>query len=52
MSRQVKLTGRANLADLGKPTVLLHGIIYQLRERLALRSDPDAGDELLLIAKK
>jgi 2-polyprenyl-3-methyl-5-hydroxy-6-metoxy-1,4-benzoquinol methylase len=52
MSRQVQRTGRANLADLGKPSVLMHGVIYQLRERLALRGDPDAGDELLLIARK
>ncbi len=52
MSRQIRRTGRSSMADLGKPLCLLHGIIFQLRERLALRANPDAGDELLLIARK
>ena len=52
MSRQLQRTDQANLADLGKPSALIYGIIYQLRERLMLRSNPDAGDELLLIARK
>ena len=52
MSRQIQRTGRANLGDLGNPLCLLHGILFQLRARLKLRGDPEAGDELLLIATK
>ena len=52
MSRQIQRTGRANLGDLGNPLCLLHGILFQLRARLKLRGDPEAGDELLLVATK
>jgi hypothetical protein len=40
------------MSELGKPLNLLRGIIYQLRQRRALRRDPAAGDELRLIAGK
>ena len=52
MSREISRTGRGNLAHLGNPFCLLHGIVYQLRERILLRNNPEAGDELLLIARK
>ena len=48
----IRKTGRAEWSELHKPFSLLKGIVYQQRERLALLSDKQAGDELLLIATK
>jgi len=48
----IRRTGRADMSELGKPASLLRGIGYQLLERRALRRDPEAGDELLLVATK
>lgn len=48
----IRKTGRASLADLGNPGRLLSGMFYQLRQRWAAWSEPDAGDEVLLIARK
>jgi SAM-dependent methyltransferase len=52
LSRCIQRTGRAEMSELGKPANLLRGILFQLRERWRSRRDPQAGDELLLIAKK
>lgn len=52
LSRQIQRTGRGEMAELGKVGNLLFGIIYQLRQRLKLRRNPLAGDELLLLARK
>jgi SAM-dependent methyltransferase len=52
LSRSIRRTGRGEVSQLGKPANLLPGILFQLRERLALRHDPKAGDELRLIAFK
>jgi hypothetical protein len=40
------------MSELGKAGNLLRGVFYQLRQRVALRRDPNAGDELRLIATK
>jgi SAM-dependent methyltransferase len=48
----IRRTGRAEWSELHKPLNLLKGIVYQQRQRLALLSDKQAGDELLLIATK
>jgi hypothetical protein len=37
---------------LGKPANLLAGIIFQTRERIVKWFNREAGDELLLIARK
>jgi len=52
LSECIRRTGRAEMAELSKPANLLRGIFYQLRQRRALRQNPDAGDELRLIAQK
>jgi len=52
LTESIRRTGRGEIGELGKPQALLRGIIYQLRERAALWSDPQAGDELRLIATK
>jgi 2-polyprenyl-3-methyl-5-hydroxy-6-metoxy-1,4-benzoquinol methylase len=52
LSGCIRRTGRGEVRRLGEPANLMRGILFQLRERLALRSDPKAGDELRLIASK
>jgi len=52
LSGCIRRTGRGEVGRLGEPANLLRGILFQLRERLALRHDPKAGDELRLIATK
>jgi 2-polyprenyl-3-methyl-5-hydroxy-6-metoxy-1,4-benzoquinol methylase len=52
LSRQIRRTGRGEMADLGKAGCLAYGVSYQLRQRLALLRQSTAGDELLLIARK
>jgi len=52
LSDCIRRTGRAEMSELGKPANLLRGIVYQLCQRRARRRDPDAGDELRLIAGK
>lgn len=52
LSHDIKKSGRGDLRCLGKPVPLLRGFAYQLRQRLALRSNPFAGDELRLIATR
>lgn len=52
LSRQIQRTGRGEMADLGRLPPLLHGLGFQLRERVVKWFDPDAGDELRLIAHK
>lgn len=52
LSRLIRQTGRGEMAALGKPVCLIHGILFQLRERMLKWFNPDAGDELLLIATK
>ncbi|MSU59250.1 MAG: class I SAM-dependent methyltransferase [Pedosphaera sp.] len=52
LSRQIARTGRGEMSELGKPMNLLHGMLFQLGERVRKWFDRDAGDELLLIATK
>lgn len=52
LSRQIKRIGRGEMSDLGKPACLIHGVIFQLRERVVKWFNREAGDELLLIATK
>ena len=52
LSRKIALTGRAEMSELGKPLNLLHGMAFQLGERVRKWFDCDAGDELLLVARK
>ena len=52
LSRQIQRTGRGEMSDLGRPACLIHGVIFQLRERVRKWFSPDAGDELRLIATK
>ena len=52
LSECIRRTGRAEMKELGKPSNLLRGVCYQLHQRVALRRDPQAGDELRLIATK
>lgn len=52
LSYRIRRTGRGEMSELGKPGNLLRGIVYQLRQRLQLRRDPQAGDELRLVASK
>ncbi len=52
LSECIRRSGRAEMSELGKPANLLRGVLFQLRQRRALRRDPQAGDELLLIAEK
>lgn len=52
LSRQIQKTGRGEMAMLGRPGSLAYGMIFQLRERVKKWSDREAGDELLLIARK
>ena len=52
LSDCIRRTGRAEMSELGKPANLFRGVIYQLRQRAILRRNPQAGDELRLIATK
>jgi 2-polyprenyl-3-methyl-5-hydroxy-6-metoxy-1,4-benzoquinol methylase len=52
LSDCIRRTGRAEMAELGKPANLLRGVMYQLRQRKALRRNREAGDELLLLCTK
>jgi hypothetical protein len=52
LTQCIRRTGRGDMSELGKAGGLLRGMAYQLRQRWALRGDPEAGDELLLIATK
>jgi 2-polyprenyl-3-methyl-5-hydroxy-6-metoxy-1,4-benzoquinol methylase len=52
LGRLIARTGRGEMSALGKPACLVHGMLFQLRERFLKCFNPDAGDELLLIATK
>jgi hypothetical protein len=52
LSRKIASTGRGEMSELGKPANLLAGMIFQLRERVVKWFNREAGDELLLIARK
>ncbi len=52
LSDRIRRTGRGEMKELGKPGNLLRGVLYQLRQRLVLRAEPNAGDELRLIASR
>ncbi len=52
LSHDIRKKGKGDLACLGRPVPLLRGFLYQIRQRLALRSNPFAGDELRLIATR
>jgi SAM-dependent methyltransferase len=52
LSQRIAQTGRGEMQELGKALNLLRGMSYQLRQRVVLRRDCQAGDELLLIATK
>lgn len=52
LSRKIAQTGRGEMSELGKPTNLLAGMWFQTGERVRKWFDRDAGDELLLIARK
>jgi 2-polyprenyl-3-methyl-5-hydroxy-6-metoxy-1,4-benzoquinol methylase len=52
LSQCIRDKGRAEMSELGKPANLLRGIRFQLQERWKLHHDPQAGDELRLIATK
>lgn len=52
LSYDVRKNGHGDLRRLGRPVPLVRGFAYQLRQRLVLRSNPYAGDELRLIATR
>lgn len=52
LSRKIAHPGRAEMSELGRPVNLLHGMLFQLGERVRKWFNCDAGDELLLIARK
>lgn len=52
LSGLIARTGRAEMSQLGKPANLLRGIAFQTGERIRKWFDREAGDELLLIARK
>jgi len=52
LSRKIARTGRGEMSELGKPANLLAGMLFQTGERVRKWFDRDAGDELLLIARK
>jgi 2-polyprenyl-3-methyl-5-hydroxy-6-metoxy-1,4-benzoquinol methylase len=52
LSRRIYHTGRGEMSQLGKPFNLLYGMLFQLRERARRVFNCEAGDELLLIARK
>lgn len=52
LSREIRRTGRGEMAALGRPASLIWGVVFQLRERVLRWFNHNAGDELLLIATK
>lgn len=52
LSRKIARTGRGEMSELGKPANLLAGMLFQTGERVRKWFDRNAGDELLLIARK
>jgi len=52
LSRVIERTGRAEMSELGRLGCMVCGAFFQLGERLRRIFDAEAGDELLLIAKK
>jgi 2-polyprenyl-3-methyl-5-hydroxy-6-metoxy-1,4-benzoquinol methylase len=52
MSGQIKQTGKIDMRTFHNARWLSYGLTYQLRQRLALGSNSEAGDEVLLIATK
>ncbi len=52
LSRASERTGRAEMSELGRLGCLVYGAFFQLGERLRRLFDAEAGDELLVIAKK
>lgn len=52
LSWRIYRTGRGEMSQLGKPVSLAYGILFQLRERVRRWFSREAGDELLLIARK
>lgn len=52
LSRLIRKSGRAEMVALSQPRHLIHGVIFQIRERMLRWFDDQAGDELLLIATK
>jgi len=52
LSHCIRKTGRGEMKELGKPANLLRGVVYQLQQRWVLRRQPEAGDELLVVATK
>lgn len=52
LSRRIYRTGRGEMSQLGRPINLIHGILFQLGERARRWFNREAGDELLLIARK
>lgn len=52
MSDAIERTGRGEISVLGNPASLAKGFAFQWKERLAIKKDPAAGDELRVIAVK
>ncbi len=52
LSRLIRQKGRGEMSALGQPASLVHGILFQLRERVLKWFNSNAGDELLLMATK
>ncbi len=52
LSGKIASTGRGEMSELGKPVNLARGMLFQLGERARKWFDQNAGDELLLIARK
>lgn len=51
-SGQIERTGKMDFQSFCEPRWLSYGLLYQIRQRLALFNDPHLGDELLLVATK
>ena len=52
LSRAAERTGRSEMSELGKLGCLAYGAMFQFGERLRRVFDAEAGDEILLLAKK
>jgi 2-polyprenyl-3-methyl-5-hydroxy-6-metoxy-1,4-benzoquinol methylase len=52
LSRALERTSRAEMSELGRIGCLVGGAIFQLGERVRRWFDAEAGDEILLIARK
>ena len=52
LSRAAERTGRAEMAELGRLGCLVYGAFFQLGERLRRLFDAEAGDEILMLARK